>query len=62
MPIYEFRDKLVSALNSTPIPKTIRTEKDFEIRLVIPVVMQVSAHEGDIQVYCHPWNNRIPLT
>jgi hypothetical protein len=59
MSIHEFCDKLVSILNSTPIPKNIKTEKDFETRFVIPVVMQVSAHEGDIQVYCHPWNSRI---
>jgi hypothetical protein len=59
MTIIEFRDKLASALSSTPIPEEIRTEKDFEKRFVIPVVLQFSAYQTDIGVYCHPWNNKI---
>jgi hypothetical protein len=56
--IHEFRDKLVSTLSSTPIPEEITTEKHFETRFVIPVVLQVSAHQMDVHVYSHPWNNR----
>jgi hypothetical protein len=58
MPIHEFRDKLVSALSSTSIPKNIRTEKDLEMRFLIPVVMQILAQERDLHVCSHPWNNR----
>jgi len=58
MSILEFSDKVVSALRSTPIPKKISTEKDFEMRFVIPAVLQVSAHERDLHVYSHPWNSR----
>lgn len=58
MSINEFRDMLVLALSSTPIPKKIRTEKEFETRFVIPAALQVSAHEMDIHVYSHPWNNK----
>jgi hypothetical protein len=56
--IHEFRDKLVSALSSTSIPKKIRTEKDFEMRFLIPVVMQILAQERDLHIYSHPWNSR----
>jgi hypothetical protein len=58
MSIHEFRDRLISAIKSTPIPDEIRTEKDFETQFVIPVVLQASAHERDIHVYSHPWNNK----
>src|SRR4030067_834323 len=56
--IHKFRDKLILALASTPIPQDIRTEKDFEKRFVIPVTLQVSARHKDVYVYSHPWNNK----
>ena len=59
MPIYEFCDKLVSALSTAAIPEHIRTEKDLEREFVIPVVMQILAQERDLHVYRRPWNNRI---
>jgi hypothetical protein len=46
MSVYKFRDKLVSALSSTSIPKKIRTEKDLEMRFFIPVVMQILLKKG----------------
>ncbi len=45
-------------LSSTPIPAEITTEKNFETRFVIPVVLRVSAQHKDVYVYSHPWNNR----
>ena len=56
--IHKFRDKLMLALASTPVPQDIRTEKDFEKRFVIPIILQVSDHEMDVPTYTHPWNNK----
>jgi hypothetical protein len=56
--IHEFRDKLMLALTSTPIPQDIRTEKDSEKRFVIPIILQVSYHEMDVCPYTHPWNKK----
>lgn len=58
MLIHEFRDKLMLALVSTPIPQNIRIEKDFERRFVIPIILRVSNHEMDVRTYTHPWNNK----
>lgn len=58
MTILNFREKLTSALCSTSIPRKIRTEKDLETRFVIPLVLQISAHERDLHIYTHPWNNK----
>jgi hypothetical protein len=58
MAIPYFRDKLVSALGSISIPREIKTEKDLEIRFVIPLVQQISAQERDLHIFTHPWNNK----
>lgn len=39
MTITEFRDRLVTALNSALVPEQIKNEQDFENQFVVPVVL-----------------------
>lgn len=58
MSVARFADDFVHALVQAPLPAGLRTEQDFESRIVVPVAARIAASHPDILLYAHPFGTK----
>lgn len=60
--VTDYSDALLAELETAAIPSGITTEKEFEVKVIVPIALRVAESMPTIQVATHPWNSTARCT